>query len=93
MLYIYCIYIYIHCFCRGINDGVDKVKSMSTFQLHLFRDVRTGVPVMLHYPQTHLLFRPLGRMWTPPAALPAKESAYGREVGTMERLRNYMDPK
>ena len=39
------------------------------------------------------LFRPLGRMWTPRAALPAEESAYDREVGTKERQRNYMDPK
>ena len=39
------------------------------------------------------LFRPLGRMRTPPPAEQPEESAYDREVGTMERLRNDMDPK
>ena len=29
----------------------------------------------------------------PPAAPTPEESTYGREVRTMERLRNYMDPK
>ena len=37
--------------------------------------------------------RPLGRMRTPPPAEQPGESAYDREVGTMERLRNYMDLK
>ena len=31
--------------------------------------------------------------WTPPAAPLPEESANGREVGTMERRRNRMDPK
>ena len=42
------------------------------------------------------LFRPLGRMRTPAGGAGSaeeEESTYYREVGTMERLRNCMDPK
>ena len=40
-----------------------------------------------------LLFRPLGRMLTSPTGLWLDSSAYDREVGTMECLRNDIDLK
>ena len=39
------------------------------------------------------LFRRLGCMLTPPTGLRLDSSAYDREVGTTEPLRNCMDPK
>ena len=50
----------------------------------------------LALPAEELALPPAEELALPPAeelSLPPEESAYDREVGTVERQRNYMDPK